>query len=221
MKKILLLCIVALFSIGCSKEASLVLDSHEEKLRRLETYSITSNATEATYSSRNPYVAKVDKNTGEVVAQHIGETVIDISAKEGTAAIKIIVEPRYNVITDPIIDWTASVMDVAAYEYGKKDGRIEYRDDNTLDYVYGNVRDGDSHIATSYNFENDRLKSVLVLINKEYLEDVKKHLEERWEFYLQQDGKYLFCDALEPQNVKTSVVLMKYSGQWIISYIPN
>ena len=216
MKKIALAIVAVFCLLGCSKESLLNLNVTEEEMYCSEGCKIICDGTDVTYTSQNPFIAKVDATTGFVTGLHVGETIIDVKAREGVGTVKITVNPRYNVIRDPLIKWGAT-----EYEIESKIGYADEYDSNSIHYIYGDAFYGDAHITTSYMMENGKLNAVMVIINKNYLLDVFKHLSERWQFYIEKDGMYLFCDAMEPEDVKTSVVLMKYSGQWIIMYTQN
>ena len=215
MKKLAIIFAVITIIFGCQKADILQLNTTHVKMFSLDEHFITSNGTNVRFTSQNPFIATVNETTGCVAALHIGKTKIHVTSDQGDAYVDIIVQPLYNVITDPTIEWGISQTRLEAYL-----GTPYDKGDDTMTYLYGNENYGDSHIATGYMFERGGLSSIIVIINNNKMLDAVKHLAERYQFYINKDNSYLFGNALDPNEITTTVMLTKESGRWIIVYMP-
>ena len=203
---------------GCSKMGALKLNTTEVKMHSLDEHYITSDGTNVTFSSRDPFIATVNETTGQVTALHVGETYIDVFADEGKNKLKVTVSPLYNAITDPITSWGMSVKELKS-KLGEPLAEENTAEESTyISYAYGNANKGDKHIGTGYYFEKDRLDKVTIIINSDYRLEVVQHLAERWQYYGQEGGMYIFGDTMDIKEMKTYVSLCKMSGLWCILY---
>lgn len=216
MKKITIIIAAILALMGCSKESALQLNTEDVVMYSLDEHFITSNGTNVSFSSENPYIASVNETTGKVKGMHIGETYINVVADEGSAKVKITIKAKYHTITDPYLDWNAN-----QHEIENKCGFADEINDGNLYYFYGNENYGDKHIGTVYSLKNDRLQNVMVIINNEYFDETALHLAERFQYIGYEDGVYVYMDAMKEEDVKTIISLFKTSGRWIVMYTPH
>lgn len=218
MKKYLLFLFVSisLFTTGCNKEDAkkLVLDKTSTQLYQLETSLITSNGTNVTYQSRDPYVASV-KETGEVTANFVGETIIDVKADEGTAEFKVTVNGKYHTFDEPCRDWTKTKSQV-----------FEMHPSLTFsasgDYWMATV-DENKAMILQYKFDSsDKLESSAITIHQDYAIQAMYFLAERYLPVTEVDGYYFFINGLTASTANTSVAMTKMSGYkvYMIMYLP-
>lgn len=217
MKKLAIIFTAIAALAGCQKESTLHLNTDNVVMYSLDEHTITSNGTNVSFMSQNPYIASVNKTTGVVTGMHLGETYIDVIADQGTAKVKVTIKPKHYVIIDPYIHWGASKSDILN-EVG---GKLLEEDDDMLMYLYGDANYGDPHIGTSYVFKDGKLNSIIVVINKEYYADAVLHLAERFQYFGEKGGMIVFGDALQEESVDTIVSIAKYSGQYVILYSQN
>jgi hypothetical protein len=182
-------------------------------IKRHDRLSINSNAIDPTYVSRNPYVVKIDEK-GDIIGNHVGETVVEIKAKNGECAVAVEVCPRHDYLYDPVLSWRASKKQII-----EKCGSPDTETSESLTYVYGDMFYDDIHIGTSYNFEYGGLDNVVVVINPDYVYEVRQHLEERFEYVGEIAGVLTYCDSLDYDNYKSLIVLTKQKGMYIILYV--
>lgn len=214
MRKVVIILTTILTLVGCSK--SLELNTYEINVYSLDEHLITSNGTNVRFTSRNPYVASVNETTGVVTAFHVGETYIDVDSDQGSATLKVVVKPLHREIADPYLKWGATKQDVkkALKEWPEDDG-------DAITYLYGDVKDGDTHIMTIYLFdESERLEMVCIGTNNSHMINTIKYLSERYMYYIEKDDVYSFGDAINSEDAKTVVLFMKMSGVWCIFYQP-
>lgn len=213
MKKLAIIIAAIAVLAGCSKEGRLKLNSEDIYLYSSDKHIITSNGTNVSFSSQNPYIASVNPTTGQVEGLHIGKTYIDVSSDQGKASVKVTVKPMYNVITDPYLDWGATRNDII-----NKVGKPYTESDTQLIYQYGDANKGDSHIGTSYILEYGELNSVMIVINDDSYGAALRHLSERYQAIGYSGTTGVFGDALDPDDVTTTVTIGEMYGQCFILY---
>ena len=94
----MLLCALLL---SCSKDEKekLMINSTSVSLHSGDTHFITtSNGTNVTFESQNPYIALVNETTGEVTAMTIGTTIIDVYSDQGNAKVEVTVNKKSNYL---------------------------------------------------------------------------------------------------------------------------
>lgn len=180
---------------------------------------ITSDGTNVTFSSQNPYVASVNETTGQVTAIHVGETYIDVVADQGTSRVKVNVVAQYREITDPIIDWNATKEEIKA----QVNMPTAAENATGISYLYGYISNGDTHIGTIYMFGTDgTLDNIIVAYNPLHLLSVVKHLSERYQYYIEDEGQYMFGNAINAADADTHLVITEISEVTCIFYYnPN
>lgn len=215
MKKIVIIIAAILALLGCSKESALQLNTEDVVMYSLDEHFITSNGTNVSFSSENPYIASVNATTGKVTGMHIGETYINVVADQGSAKVKVTIKAKYHTITDPYINWGASRSDVLE----KVNLAPDFEDDYEISYLYGDANDGDPHVATSYLFKSGvALRSVIVFINNHYYAEAVLHLAERFQYIGEKQDVIVFADAIEDKDIKTLISISKQSGHYVIIY---
>jgi len=212
----LLLVVVSLFLSSCVKEEvkKLILDKTSTQLYQSETSLITSNGTNVTYQTRNPYVATVNE-TGEVTAHFVGETVIDVNADEGNAEFKVTVNGKYHTYDEPCHDWTKTKSQVF-------DMHPSLSFSPSGEYWVATL-DASKAMILEYKFDSsDRLVSSAISIHQDYALQAMYFLSERYLPVTEKDGYYLFINGLSTATATTSVAMTKMSGYkvYMIMYLP-
>lgn len=201
--------------LACSKEdEKLILDTTSTSLYSLETTTITSNGTNVTFTSRDPYVAGVDES-GVVTARFVGETIIDVVASEGSAEFKVSVIPKYNTFTEPCHDWTKKSNEVFSIY-----SNLSFSQSG--DY-WGATVDKSKGIVYMFKFgDNDRLEATSMSISQSYAIEAVYFLSERYLPLDSQDGYYIWVDGLSTESITTYIAMTKISGYkaYMIMYLP-
>lgn len=205
--------LVALVAIGC--QSSLLVSVSDISLYVAENFSLTADGTGVNYSSRNPFVATVD-NTGKIVALHEGETEIDVVAREGETSVKVTVKSHYNDIVIPLLEWG-----ISPNQLKNRVGKPYETTDEACLYVYGDAKNDDVHIGTSYYFENERLSAVMLVFNPTYTSRALLNLAERWQYYGEIANQYVLGDTLEIEDAETLILMTKQSGTWVAIFTEN
>ena len=218
MKRILIYFFVVISAVfvSCSKEGAkkLILDKASTSLYQKETSFITSNGTNVTYTSRDPYVASV-KETGEVTANFVGETVIDVKADEGIAEFKVTVTPKYYTFDEPCHDWTKTKNEVFAMHPSLSFSA-------SGEYWIATVDESKAMIL-QYKFNSaNKLESSAITIHQDYALSAMYFLAERYLPVTEVDGYYFFINGLSTSTANTSVAMTKMSGYkvYMIMYLP-
>lgn len=192
-------------------------DPHTTLVGRVSKLSYSGDAT--SWSSSNDFIASV-KGDGIVTANHVGKC--EIIALSGRRREKCTVEvkPIYTTYADPLLKWGASKAEVKAYEKRT----LKKEDNNTLYYTI------DNGIAKglSYNFENGKLKAVLVMIDHEYnttiATEMAAFLKERYRVISVSTTESFFSDGKDPASSTTLVCVQinpsGYDGLMAVYYIP-
>lgn len=186
------------------------IEKTEMSLFSQEEQTIKSNGTDCIYSSQNPFIASVDES-GKVTALHVGETEIEVKAKEGSGKVKVTVKPKYNVIKDPYIKWGCSKDDIK-----KKFGTPT--NENTSNIIYTETLE--AHAITGYSFTNGELSSITVVLNPGFELEATKHLTERFQYWTKESNAYVFTDSMT-ETFSIYVLLTKVDGIWCIIYSPK
>jgi hypothetical protein len=201
--------------LGCSKESALQLNTEDVVMYSLDEHYITSNGTNVSFSSENPYIASVNATTGKVTGMHIGETYINVVADQGSAKVKVTIKAKYHTITDPYLDWGASKSDVLDKVNMTPFSEDEYQ----MSFLYGDANYGHPHIGTSYLFRSGvALSSVMVLINNDFYTEAVLYLAERFQYIGEKQNTIVFVDAIEDKDINTLISFSKQSGQYVIIY---
>ena len=217
MRRLAVLIVAIAVLVGCQKEEELKVNTEVVVLNSSDEHIITSNGTNVRFSSQNPFVASVNSTTGQVTGMHVGETFINVLADEGEVSVRVTVEPRYNVLIDPYINWSATRNDIV-----NKLGKPYSSSTTQLIYQYGDANKGDSHIGTSYVLDDKGfLKNIMVVINSNNYASVILHLDERYQAMGNSGTTIVFGDAMNSDDVKMTVTIGKYSGQYVILYSPR
>ena len=208
--------VISAVFVSCSKEEAkkLLLDKTSTSLYQNETSVITSNGTNVTYTSRNPYVATV-KETGEVTAHFVGETVIDVKADEGTAEFKVTVTPKYYTFDEPCHDWTKTKNEVFAMHPS-----LSFS--SSGEYWIATVNESKAMLL-QYKFDSaNKLESSAITIHQDYGVQAMYFLAERYFPVTKKDGYYFFINGLSTTTANTSIAMSKMPGYtvYMIMYMP-
>lgn len=216
-KHLLFFCVsLGLLATGCNKEGpkKLLLDKISTQLYQSETSLITSNGTNVTYQSRNPYVATVD-DEGLVTANFVGETIIDVKADEGKAEFKVTVNGKYHTFDEPCHDWTKTRSQVFAMH-----PTLSFSESG--DYWMAIVDDNRAMLL-QYGFDSsNKLISAAITISQDYAVQSMYFLSERYLPVTSKDGAYYFVNGITESTVDTIVSLSKITGYkvYMIVYLP-
>lgn len=210
MKKLTIILVALSALLGCAKESLLQLNSEVVSMYSLEEHTITSNGTNVTFSSENPYIASVNETTGLVTAMHIGETYIIVNADQGSKKVKVTVKAQYHVIKDPYLKWGCSKEEVI-----RNVGNPTQNNEDNL--IYQESLSG--HVITGYQFQNGGLYMAMCAIASGYETYAVKHIAERYQYWGYSSDKYIFTDSLSSEEYTTLVIITQTSGVWTIMYV--
>lgn len=219
MKKLFILTAVALFGamgfVSCDlleDESGLTVNKTSVELYALDEYTITTNSDNATFTSENPYVAVVDKRTGEVTAMTIGKTVIKITSDKGDAKVKVTVKQKYSTYEEPCTEFGKTMSQITA-KYGTPD----VSEDNVIMYVHNKPK----HTADVYLFENNKLYASGAIIPAAYAEEAAYFLLERYWAAGVEDDILIFMNSSSPETATMAVAISPMDEDYFeILYIP-
>jgi len=209
---VLVFFIALLGFVACSSdsdEEKIVIDTSAVSLYVEGTKTIQGDVNSAV--SENEFVAEVDNNV--ITGAHVGETIVTVNGKY---RIPITVIPFYNIMDDPILEWGASTSTIKSKQ---KQGTLRSDDGKMLAYQ----KCGDAE-ALAYNFENDKLKAVLVMFPVSKMSACTGYLKERFAFYPGQFSNYTFLgiDAYSVEKSRTVVALSLYNTNYLAClYMPT
>lgn len=198
-------------SFGFSKDTYMTVVGRSGK--------VSFNGSASSWNSSNDFIASVESD-GTITANHVGKCEITASAGRQSAKCTIDVEPIYTTYTDPLIKWGASKADVKAYE--KRN--LQKEDDKALYYTI----DKGAVKGLSYNFEDGKLKAVLVVIDHEYntsiATEMAAFLKERYRVISVSSKVSYFSDGKDQASSSTLVIVQLdpsgYRGMMSVYYMP-
>lgn len=198
---------VCLFFVSCSKDddetdTQVVISPSSMSLYYEDTKQLTANnATK--WEAEDEFVAEVDNN-GLVTGGHVGTTKIIASNDKSSAICEITVLPKYNLYDTPILDWNASVSTIESKETHKSSGS---NSGTMLGYDY--TKSSSNPCAVIYEFKNDKLCSVSVVIDCLWHGDAANYLLERYQPVYSDNTSYtaIFADAYAKEKWTTCVGL--------------
>ena len=164
------------------------------------------------FRSVNDYQATVSVN-GLVTAQKVGETVIELMSDDRVVKIPVEVKGRFNLYTDPILDWGITSSELIAKlgepDYSPSKTIIEYHDYSDqapkLIYLFGS---------------NEKLVNVLIDVLGAYSEDLYSHLEERFVFDSKDEYLSVYCNSHKEEDVTLLIgVFDMGKNGCLVSYI--
>lgn len=165
-----------------------------------------------TITSSNRFVAYANKNT--LYGWHVGETSILVNGKK---TISVTVSPKYYLYNDPICNWGCSMEYV---KKNQKQGTVNSKSTNDI-LAYD---DAGGATLLAYNFENNKLVSVLAMISTNHTSALGEYLSERYLLVPQYKGKNSYfagLDGIDENNAKTMVLMDLYNtSNWCVYYTP-
>lgn len=167
------------------------ISMHYEDTQQLSAQGATS------YKSNDEFVAKVDQ-AGLVTGGHVGTTQIIASNGKKTGICEVTITPEYDLYDTPILDWGVSASTISSKETHKLES-------STDDYLIFNYQKGNTACAMSYAFENGKLKSVIAILNYSSYVSAGYYLLERYQPIGEDEGIFVFLDALTKDKAKTAV----------------
>lgn len=189
MKKLFTILCLCLAFASCSKdEETLSLNTTSVVLYAQEEHQIsTTNGTNVSFESENPYIATVNSTTGKVTAMTIGKTIIRVNSDQGSANVSVEVKPKYNTYTEPCTDFSKTKSQIISM-YGTPDTET----DDGIMYVHNKTK----HFADMYLFDNT-LSSCAAVIPQDYAVEAAKFLLERYWIVGEEDGIYTQLKLLQ------------------------
>ena len=181
------------------------------------------SATNATnWSTEDDFIAEVDKN-GLVTGRHIGTTNIIATNGKKSAKCEVTIMPKYNLYDTPILDWGTSMTELRNKETHEYVQITSTSSATSLAYDY--TSDSDNPCIVMYNFKNNELYMISVILKWDYFPLATEHIMERYQaMYVDRVKQYaIFGDAYTKDKMKTIVhiELTKVSGSLVlvVSYI--
>ncbi len=170
--------------------------------------------------SEDEFVATVN-NAGLVKGGHVGTT--NVFARNGSAMGKCIVTiiPKYNLYDNPILEWGASMNTIKSKETHEY---LSSSSTNSLGYDYS--KNGHTALLL-YNFNNNQLESVGVIMKLSEYGNAGDHLLERYQPVAAEKTNYsiLFIDAMTLDKAKNVIGLqtatISNSTVTMIMYMQN
>lgn len=202
-------------TIGCSNESkpSIEVTPRSITCTSLEETTITTNGTNVTFASRNPYIATVDERSGVVTGLTIGETVIDINSDQGHATVNVEVLQSYDTYTEPCYDFSKTKNQIISM-FGTPDGEYE----SMIAYFY----DDATHIGDMYMFgTNNKLSASCAVISAYDFVELILFLCERYLAVGYDDDGYYFVNHYNSSEVTMGVMVSELDEEsYMVVYMP-
>jgi hypothetical protein len=222
MKRKLIFNLIALFVlsttlVSCGKdddgEDNFTVDKQSITLVHDGTETIIATKT-ATWTSDNEFVASVDNN-GVVTGNHIGEATITAISSGQSKTVKVTVKPKYNTITEPIMDFDLSKSEIKSKISGTPDTEEDYK----LNYKISKSE------LLMYTFDEStgKLEScawgsidALSIVPSELV----GFLTERYQPITSKDNYYFFANSNKLETATMVVTFTITKGNLLIMYSP-
>lgn len=157
------------------------------------------------WTTNDEFIADVNQ-TGLVEAKHVGSTKIVVSNGKRTTYCDVEITPKYTLIDIPLLYWGSSRSSIQSAELHPQLGEIT--NDNILAYNYTL---GSTAGIVMYVFENNKLKSIMALLNKSMYLDAGYYLLERFQpIATGSSTDVYFMDAMSREKAKTVGMLDYY-----------
>ena len=201
--------------IGCQKEAAnLTVSPSEITLYAEGTKAITTNASNATFTSEDDYYAEVDES-GLVTANKVGNTKITVSGNGQVKKVPVTIMPQYNLYPDIDVLIGKSKSEVTKllgsnYKTSTTSGGQEmwtYFSYNSYTVFLG-----------FYFKSNGMVEHAMVAISTSYTSMLTKALIERYNIAGMQNDHYFFLN----HGKKVVIALTVYSASALaVMYMEN
>ena len=209
-KKILhiLFLLFAILFASCEKDEPDTLIPSQITIKVGQNYDL---ASEQSWQSSNSFVANV-ANSGIIKGLHVGNCTVACS--KGSCNVTVLA--NINLFQDPITQWGLSksqVINKVGYNYQETtNGDLAYETGNSIaPYV-------------AYNFSNNTLSSVLLMVKTAYTNQIIDHLSERYQFITtyESEKSFIFLNGNSLSESSTMVILKLYnSSYWVVCYSKN
>lgn len=211
MKKLFLLAFATLTLMGCdesSKTLQLSPSSLELYYEEEQQVQVLNEHGTFEWTTANNFYATVNAS-GRITAGHVGSTVITAKQdkKEGTCSV--IVKPKYYLYDTPYFGWGETMTQVK-----NKLGTPAQTQTNALVYILSEA-DG---IIAMYMFSDGKLSGVAVLLNVKNAVALTYYLVERYQPYSEEDGAYLFINAMAFEKATLGVMMRRVKTSSINAY---
>lgn len=167
-----------------------------------ETKQLNVKGTTATsWTVEDDFIASVEQ-TGLVNGRHVGSTKIRVSDGKKSAFCDVTITPKYSLIDTPILNWGTSKSSVESSETHSS------LSSSSSDYLMYDYTLGSTACIIMYGFENNKLETVMAVLNRSLFVTAGYYLMERYQpVYVGDDDQYLFIDAMTEPKAKTVVML--------------
>lgn len=203
MKKTFLCSMVALATLGCSKEGpdTIVLNPSEISSKKGETHQINvTSESDLTYSTENNFHAEVDEN-GLVTANYVGETMILVANAEDNKPLKVIVEPRSQLYPDPVLEYKKTKNEIRT-QYG-----TPLAETNQV-IAYDNYSANAPGLLFVFD-TNGICTGITILVKNAFLNQLADFVQERYHRISREE--LYFSDTYNPDNAKSIVHISVYN----------
>lgn len=219
MKKTLVMCIIGLMALaGCKKDEEKTKDTIKISngtsvtLYSGDRHQISASSISAiSYSSGNDFCAKVN-STGQVTANHVGNTSISLRNNDDTKSVRVTVKAESNLYTEPRISFGDSKSTVES-KLGTPD------EINNGNYFYRNYSSVVDLLMVS--FENGKVEGYALSVKTSYASELGTFLFERYAYYGEIDDYLMYGNAFSVSDA-TKLVGVRTNYSYIaVMYIPN
>ena len=202
--------------VACGKddeEDNFTVDKQSITLTHDATETVIASAN-ATWTSDNEFVATVGNN-GVITGNHVGEATITATSGGQSKTVKVTVKPKYNTITEPVIDFGLSKSEIKS----KISGTPDTEEDYTLNYKISKSE------LLMYMFDEStgKLESsawgsidALSIVPSELV----GFLTERYQPITSKDNYYFFANSNKLETATMVVTFTIIKGNLLIMYTP-
>jgi len=215
MKKLILLTLIVVAFIGCSKdEPDLIsLPLTEKTLNYGDEYQIEATSKSLiTYKSSDDYFATINE-LGLIKAGFVGEANITLSNLEDTKNFKVTIEPKSTLYQEPQIKFGISKSDIIQ-KYGIPDSQ-------SADMMLYEENSAKTPVLF-FAFSGETLISYGLIVNALFSSELGKFLGERYKLISvdSEDYSFVFMNALVKDKATMLVGTTPYSSAyWMVAYI--
>ena len=213
MKKVLYLIILPVIGMVCcaitacssddDEGSGIVVSPSSISLHYEETQQLKADGA-TSWLSEDEFVASVDQS-GLVKGGHVGTTKIIATNGSKKSACEVTITPKYYLFDEPLLRWGASMSSIQAAETHEKQN---VSSDEVLLYNYTS---GATACLMMYDFDNNKLRAVMALLNNSMYVTAGYYLLEHYQpFYIGDNNDYYFMDAMNIEKAKVVVRLDRY-----------
>ena len=162
-----------------------------------------------TYFSENEFHATVS-NTGLVKARHVGETNIKMNNGVSSDNFRVVVKPRYNVYTEPDVQFGESKSSIKA-KFGTP------LSDTSEGIIYADYSNNAPFLMFLFDNSN-RMTEYAVMVNQSQSTALANFLAERYLYIGESDGIFAYVNGLNPNTASMGVGRGLFETYWMVVY---